>query len=318
MKKYLIKNEYQEITILNYGATIYKWLAFSDQRNIVVSNENLEDYLDSNNGFLSSTIGRYANRIKDGKFTLNNKEYHLEKNFPGNNHGHGGNNGFHTKKFKVILHEINKIVLKYLSKDLEEGYPGEVELTVTYQLNNQELLLTFEAISNKDTILNITNHAYFNLSDEENILNHFIKANINKVLETDNYLVPTGKIINTKNTVLDLRNEQSLKEIILSEEVLNKSNGLDHAFLFNEDKFIELKYQNKSLKITTSYPGTQIYTMQNELTQKLLKRKYQKYLAIAFEPQFEPDAINHQNFSNVILKKGDKYHHFIKYILSEN
>ncbi len=318
MEKYLLKNEFQEITILNYGATIYKWITFKDKLNIVISNENLNDYLDSNNGFLSSTIGRYANRIKAGKFTLNDKVYNLETNFPGNNHGHGGNNGFHTKKFEVVSKNETKITLKYLSKHLEAGFPGNLELFVTYELINQEMLLTFEAVSSEDTILNITNHAYFNLSLEENILNHTLKATSNKVLKTDNYLVPTGEIINTNNTILDLRNEQVLKEIILNQEVLNKSDGLDHAFLFNDKKEITLKSGSKTLTITTSYPGVQIYTMQNKLNQKILNRKYQKYLGIAFEPQFEPDAINHPNFSNVILKKGDKYHHFIKYSLFED
>lgn len=318
MKKYTIKNNDQKLVILNYGATIYEWFAFKDKRNIIITNENLYDYLDSNNGFMSSTIGRYANRIKDGKFKIDNKEYTLEKNFPGGNHGHGGNKGFHTKRFEVVEHQETKITLKLLSKHLEEGFPGDLELFVSYELKGKEMLLTFEATSSEDTILNITNHTYFNLSDEDNVLNHTLKASINRVLETDDYLVPTGEIIDTTNTILDLRSEKTFKEIIFDKEVLAKSDGLDHAFLFNEEKSIELKYKNRKLIINTSYPGTQIYTMQNKLNQKLLKRNYQKYLGVTFEPQFEPDAINHKKFSDVILKKGNLYRHFIKYTIFED
>lgn len=319
MKTYTIKNEYQELTILNYGASIYKWNAFKDNTNIVISNLNLEDYINKNDGFLSATIGRVTNRIDQGKFILNDIEYHLEQNFDGNASSHGGFNGFDKRKFELFEHTKTKLVLKYVSKDLEGGYPGELELFVTYSLNNNEMLLSYDATSNKDTIVNLTNHAYFNLSnDEPNILNHEIEAGITKTLETNQYLVPSGNIINTKGTVLDFTNKKSLNEITFNELVLNKSDGLDHAFLFNEnERFVNLSFNNKLLRIETTYPGMQIYTMQNKVNQPLLNRTYEKYIGIALEAQYEPNAINIPSFNSVILRKDDKYHEEIKYILLE-
>lgn len=317
MKKYIIENEYQKITLLNYGATIYLWEAFSDRRNIVISNLDLKDYTRPKTGFLSNTIGRVANRIKNGIFTLNDKTYNLEINFPGA-HGHGGNDGFFQRKFSVEEHTKTKIVFKHEAKHLESGYPGKVDVLVTYELNNNEMLMTYNAVAYDDTILNLTNHAYFNLSAENNILNHKIIGDTYKILETDKELNPTGKTLDYQDDIYDLTKEKVLKEVVLSKQALMKADGLDHFFMFNENKEIELIYNNKSLKIETSYPGLQIYTMQNKITQPLLNRKYEKYLGIAFECQFEPDAINQPNFSSIILRKGEKYDQFIKYTIKES
>lgn len=316
MKKYTIENNFQKLTLLNYGATIYTWKAFSDQRNIVITNEDLNDYPRNDTGFLSSTIGRVANRINRGKFILNNKTYNLEINFL-NSHGHGGSNGFHTKEFEVIEHSKTKIIFKYKSPHLESNYPGEVDVFVTYELVENEMILTFNAYAYDDTIINLTNHAYFNLSNKNNILNHKIRASTYEILETDESFIPTGKILNYEDGIYDLSREKSLEEVVLDDESIDKADGLDHFFIFGDKNEVELKYKNKSLKITTTYPGFQIYTMQKEITQPLLKRKYEKYLGVAIECQFEPDAINHNNFSSIILRKNEKYEETIKYKLNE-
>lgn len=318
MKTYTIKNKYQKIEILNYGATIRKWEAYNDNTNIVISNENLNDYLDPNNGFLSSTIGRVANRIKDGKFKLDSKVYNLEKNFDNINHGHGGTFGFHSKKFELIKHTNTKIVLKLISKHMEAGYPGNLTLYVTYELIDNKMILSYEAETDLKTIVNITNHAYFNLSNESNVLNHSISANTYKTLETNDTLIPTGIILDNSEGVLDLRTEKKLDIIINDSNIQRKSLGLDHFFLFNKkDRTFSLKYKNRELNIKTTYPGMQIYTFQHAVKQPLLNRSYSKYGGIAVECQYEPDAINNSNFSSIILNKGDKYKESITYTLIE-
>ncbi|MDY0278123.1 MAG: aldose epimerase family protein [Acholeplasma sp.] len=318
MREIVIKNKYQEVTLLDVGASLHKWLAYSDKRNIVITNKNVSDYFDKNDGYLSTTVGRVANRIKDGKFNLNGTLYQLNTSFDGVNHCHGGPNGFFKKVFDVVEVSDAKVVFKYVSKDMEEGYPGALTLYVTYELNDNNMTITYDATTDKDTIINITNHTYFNLSNENDILNHHLKASVSGFLETDEGLVPTGKVIDVKNTVYDLNNECVLKDIVLLDELQRKSLGLDHAFLFKKDKKeVVLSYQNHSLKIVTSYPGIQIYSGNNPIRQELLNRKYVKHFGIAMEPQYEPNAINIPSFNSMILKKNDNYHETISYTLIE-
>lgn len=316
MKLYTIKNEYQTIVFLNYGATIYQWFAFEDQTNIVITNKNLIDYLDPANGFFGSTIGRYANRINQGKFILNDKSYTLRPNFHGNNHAHGGNDGFWRKKFDVVTHDETKIVFRYVSKDLEENYPGNLSLDVTYQLIKNKLHLTYEAISDQDTIINITNHTYFNLSNEESILNHRLYVSSNRVLETNQDLIPTGKMISLTEKSYDLRNNPLIKDTI-NDPDLFKTQGIDLTYMFEENRNVILSYNNRRLSISTSYPSVQIFTGNIIFPQKFLNRTKVKHYGVAIEPQFEPDAINHPHFSDVVLKKDQKYFHTIEYEINE-
>src|SRR5690554_1506869 len=134
MQTITLKNEYQELTILNIGATIHEWKTFSDQRNIVISNEDLNIYKEANMGYLNQTIGRVANRIKNASFTLNSKTYQLTKNADGIHHAHGGPSGFFMRPFDIAEVSKHMVKLKYISKHLEEGYPGELTLCVTYEL----------------------------------------------------------------------------------------------------------------------------------------------------------------------------------------
>lgn len=318
MKLYTIKNKYQTITLLNIGATIHEWYAFSDNTNIVISNEDLNDYSKHENGYLGNTIGRFANRIKDGKFILNNKEYQVNQNFHGNNHGHGGVDGFYKKEFEVLTHSDELIVFRYLSKDLEENYPGNLELFVTYELIDNKLIITYKAKSDQDTIVNITNHSYFNLcNEEETILNHKLYVPADYFLETDEDLIPTGNLIDLTNKNYDLRKNKVLKDVLFNEPDFIKTSGLDHTFVLNENEGIVLNFKNKSLTVKTSYPTAQIFSGNFVLENKLKNRKMVKHYGLAIEPQYEPDAINHKNFSNVVLKKDDTYLETIEYTIDE-
>lgn len=319
MKQITLKNEYQELTILTTGATIHEWKCFREQRNILISNKNLDDYKKTNMGYFNQTIGRVANRIKHGKFTLNDTKYQLSKNFDGIHHGHGGPNGFNIKEFDIIEQTKNHVHLQYISPDMEEGYPGELTLSVIYTLSANTFKIDYHATTTKDTIVNITNHAHFNLSDEPTILNHLVSVSADRILEIDDKLIPTGKHINATNTSFDLREPKLLKDVILNENVQNITKGLDHAFLFGKKHEMHLKYQNKNLRITTSYPGVQIYTMNHPFKQELLNdRPSCIYAGIAFEPQYEPNAINTPSFNQPLLRAGDEYNHEIIYEIFED
>ncbi|WP_025725301.1 aldose epimerase family protein [Acholeplasma granularum] len=314
-----LKNDFQELTILTTGATIHEWICFKEKINILISNEDLSNYQITGKGFLNQTIGRVANRIKDGKFTLNNKTYQLARNFDGGHHGHGGPTGFYLREFEIIEKTNHKVKLKYVSKHLEEGYPGTVTLFVTYEIKDIEMIITYDATTSLDTIMSITNHAHFNLSTEDTILNHEVLISSNKVLVIDQYLVPTGNYIHVENTSFDLRNFKKLKEVLSSKEVLNITNGLDHAYIFGKDKKVHLKYKNRNLIIKTTYPGVQVYSMNHNLSQKLLNNRiFKKHAGIAFEPQYEPNAINIPHFNQPILKSNEKYHHQIIYKVFED
>lgn len=319
MKIYTLKNEYQEVDILNYGATITRWIAFSDKTNIILSNEIYTDYLNKDNAYLSSTIGRVAGRIAKGNFKINDMTYQLENNYAGNNHGHGGLDGFFKQKFELVSQTEQKLVLSYFSKNLESGYPGNIKVFVTYELFNNTFEIRYDAKTDQDTILNLTNHSYFNLdNNEKTIENHTLKITSDNILDTNSYLVPTGKLIDVSDTNHDFRRNVKLGDVLTSDELFNKNKGLDDYYLFNNEKYLELSFKKKKLTVITTYPGVVVYSANYPAKQKLIDREFTMHAALAIEPQYEPDAINHSNFSDIVLKKDQKYHETIKYIISEN
>lgn len=320
MKIYEIKNDYHQLKLLDHGATIYEWLSFSDKISIVLNNQDMDIYKESTRGYFGSTIGRYANRIAHGRFTLNGVTYNLPKNQMNKHTLHGGPLSFNTKYFEVVEHTQSMIKFKYVSPHLENGFPGELTLYVTYALDGKTMLMSYDAISTEDTILNITNHAHFNLGAED-ILEHDLISNADRYIEVDEELIPTGKIVSMKSDEpLNFMHKKLLKDGILPlKDTFTK--GIDHAYLFKDgmDKSLVLSYKNRALEIETSYPGHQIYTVNRKFDQLTKDGKdIPLYGAIAFECQFEPDAINHENFNSPILKAGESYNHFIKYTIFED
>ncbi|MBN3490749.1 galactose mutarotase [Acholeplasma equirhinis] len=319
MRIYEIKNSYQHIRLIDHGATIYEWLAFSDKTSIMLNNHDLEVYRDSKAGYFGSTVGRVANRIKNASFKLNGKTYELAKNNLDKHNLHGGPDGFNIRIFDVIEQTDTKIKFKYISPNMEMGFPGEVTLYITYELHGPKMVLTYDAESSEDTILNLTNHGHFNLGDRD-ILGHRLLMDADRILEVDSELIPTGKIIPVKDTPYDFQKETYIGEQI---KKLNDMNiiGIDNTYLFSKIKNpkIELSFGTKKLTIETSYPGFQVYSVNRKFKQLTKDLKdIPLYGGIAFECQYEPDAINHENFSDVILRKGKKYHQFISYTLEEN
>ncbi|CCV64554.1 Galactose mutarotase [Alteracholeplasma palmae J233] len=320
MKIYEIKNEYQTLKVLDQGATMYQWLAYEDKKNIILTNKDLKVYDGPRTGFYGNTIGRVANRIKDGKFEIDGKVYQLNRNFAGNHGGHGGPTGFYMRTFDVIKKTDEEIVLRYLSKDGEEGYPGNLTLDVSYKLDKNQLLVTYTATTDKKTPINITNHVHFNLSEENTILNHKLKVSANKFLDTDEFSIPSGQLIDVTNTPLDFRKEVRIGDIIEDPFLQNSSKkGIDHNLVFEKNNHtVLLTYKNKSLKMETSYPSLQIYSMNFPSGQMLTRDVIvNKYHGIAFESQYEIDAVNHPEFSNIILKPGETFKQTVTYTLEE-
>jgi aldose 1-epimerase len=301
-----------EVKIINYGAAITSLkipLKTGNIIDIVLGLESLKDYIKSyeigGSPYYGATVGRYSGRINQGLFTLNNKVYQLEKNL--NNHSlHGGNIGFSQRiwAFKKITDGINpSITLTYFSPNNEGGFPGDLNVELTYTLSeNNELSIDYIATTSEDTIINLTNHSYFNLEGhQETIANQDLFINSNTVLETDNENVPSGFLLKVDDTTNDFSNAKKCPEKIDSSFVLNKENKIA-ASLYSD-------INNLKMLVFTDQPSVHIYVggkNDDSITAKE-NIKYQSNSGICFETQNFPDAPNHSHFPNSVLKKNETY-----------
>lgn len=314
--KYSVDNEKGlKVSILNLGATITEIKTIDrngDFGHIVLSYEDEKNYIE-NPSYYGATVGRTAGRIDKGRFTLNDNEYILNKNY-GVNSGHGGSVGFNKKIWNVNAIETEeKITLEfsYLSKDLEEGYPGNLEIKVSYEITeDNKLIFKIQGVSDKDTLMNITNHCYFNLSGDykEDILNHTLKMNCDRFLAIDENGGVTGEIIPVNNTEFDFIEEKKIgQDIEGSSKQMKLGYGYDHPFMFNENEKgnIEL-YDEKSgryMKVTTEYPCVVVYS-QNFIDGLVLKegKETKKRNGICLEVQYPPIGYNESFKEFSILK----------------
>jgi len=271
----------------------------------------------ASHGYFNSIVGRVANRIGLSKFNIDNNEYQLYPNVTPN-HLHGGKVGFNKKIWMIenIDETKNSIkcVMKYLSPDMEENYPGNLDCTVTYELNNNnELLIDFEATSDEDTIVNMTNHNYWNFhghgDNYQNNENHVVRISSKSICETDEQSIPTGKILNVKGSKFDLQ-----KDFLINKDFLN-SGGIDHNYVLDDRSMKETVakiYSKKTglgVEYFTNQHGIQFYTG-NMMLDKYVGKQNKSYglqYGMCLEPQFYPDAINHPNFPSPILRKDKNY-----------
>ena len=269
------------------------------------------------NGYFNTIVGRVANRIGSSKFKINNDEYQLYPNTPPN-HLHGGKVGFNKKIWNIenIYETKNSIkcIMKYVSQDMEENYPGNLDCKVIYELNNDnELLINFQAISDQDTIVNMTNHNYWNFHGHGNYYQnneeHFVYINSKSICETNEQSIPTGKILRVENTKFNLQ-----KNFLINRDFLN-SGGIDHNYVL-EDQYmrdvvakIYSKKTGLGVEYFTNQHGIQFYTGNMMLNNYVGKydRSYGLQHGMCLEPQHYPDAINHSNFPSPILRKNKNY-----------
>lgn len=284
-------------------------------------------------GHAGGTIGPCANKIDNGTFTLNNQKYQLECNKDnGKTHCHGGKEGFDVKNWKT---EILKdgIKFSYVKKDMEGGYPGNVTASVIYKFDNDNNLhIKYEAVSDKDTVINMTNHTYFNLDGAENtkensIYDHVVTLpNSSKYTVNNEIAVPTGELSEVNGTPFDFRTPQKIGDVISQESAqLKIGAGFDQNYVidgYDGKKMIDIA-QVKSektgivLNAATNLPGFQFYTA-NHLGKDAQPAgkdgtRYEKRSALCIEPQFFPNAINTENFEKPILKKNEKFEREIIY-----
>lgn len=316
-----------EVTIINFGATITS-IKTSDKNNvfkdIVLGYDNLSQYI-NDDFYLGSTVGRFANRISKGKFKINDIEYSLPVN-NGINHIHGGLKGFNKViwSFKDISYDnIDSLELSYYSPDGEEGYPGNLENKVIYILNNaNELIIKYISKSDKDTIVNLTNHSYFNLNNSDNILKHDLIINSKEFTPINENMIPKGKIEYVKNTPLDFTLKKAIgKDINDNYNQLVLANGYDHNFIIQKDKLNPKNNLNfaarlseitskRFVEIYTTKPGLQFYSGNFLENIKGKNGKiYNKHSGLCLETQYYPDSPNQHNFPDTILKSGEEYNH---------
>lgn len=318
--EFVLENDFHKVTILDIGATIYKWeVKPLNNRNIVLTYQNKDDYSAPDTSFLGATIGRVANRIKNGVFTLNGKTYQLTKNFDGGlNAGHGGPHGYWQRNFELCHQEKDKLHLMIVSPDDDQGYPGTLILHVIYTLLAQGLNVEYRAkVVDKDTIINITNHSYFNLDGSDSVLDHMLEADFDSFLPYDDNKAVTGEKLSVKGTALDFSAGKSLRDIMFDTYLQDKKTlGLDHCLLFKNEKKLVLKGKELKLTLQTTYPSIQLYGTSFPGEALLLgNQKMKQYHALALEPELPVDAINHPSLGSMTFKKGEEYSHAITYQL---
>lgn len=320
IKQYVLENKIQKITFLDVGAAIYKWeikpLAY---RNIVLTNKDLSAYLDRDAGYFGATVGRVANRIKNGKFSLDGVTYTLHRNFDdSHNHGHGGVDGFSFQKFAAKSCK-RKIIFSYTSRDGEENYPGEVTLKVIYRLRRNKLKITYKARVNGKSPLNITNHTYFNLTASEKVTDHVLKGKNTAFLALNNLNQVTGETVNVKESGLDFSRGRLIKEALTDRYVQEISTRrLDFTFFFPR-KRLALIANDITLKLKTTYPCIHIYALTTPPKQKLINNKtINQHHALALEPSFPTDALNQPHLGNIIFSPRRPYKESITYQVKIN
>jgi len=314
-----------EVKITNYGGIITS-LKVPDRNgkrdDIVLGFDNLDAYL-KGSPYFGAIIGRYGNRIAKGRFTLNGHQYALAVN-NGENHLHGGIKGFDKVVWTARPLKVPNgaaLRLTYLSKDGEEGYPGNLSVRVIYTLTNaNELKIEYWATTDKDTVVNLTSHSYFNLAGQGNgdILNHQLLINARRFTPTDAGSIPTGELKSVKGTPFDFTSAFRVGDRINDDDQqLKFGKGYDHNFVLNgrmgtlrQAAVVYEATSGRSMEIWTTEPGIQFYSgnfLDGTLTGKDGKVYHQRY-GFCLETQHFPDSPNHPSFPTTLLRRGQQYH----------
>lgn len=322
-----------EARIATYGGIVVS-LRVPDRdgkpADVVLGFDNLDGYVANFNGpsdaFFGALIGRYANRIAHGRFSLDGKTYSLPLN-NGENSLHGGPHGFNNVVWKAKP-VANGVELTYLSKDGEAGYPGNLSATVRYTLVKGDLRIEYSATTDKDTAVNLTNHSYFNLAGQGDILNHQLTLHASRFTPVDAGLIPTGELKSVDSTPFDFRKPTAVgARINADDEQLHLGRGYDHNWVLDTGsaggKLAEAAevYEPSSgrvLKVLTDQPGIQFYS--GNFLDGSIKGKGGKpdelHAALCLETQHFPDSPNHPDFPTTELKPGERYHTVTVYSFS--
>lgn len=313
-----------EVSITNYGGALVAIMVPDKEgkmANVIQGHDNIKGVVESPEPFLSTLVGRYGNRICKGKFTMNDKEYSLAVN-NGPNHLHGGPTGFHARVWDAEQINGQELVLRYISAYYEEGFPGELNMTVKYSLSDDnELIIDYRGTTNKKTIVNMTSHGFFSLAGIANptpeALNNILQINADFYVPIDETSIPTGEILKVAGTPFDFREPHTVGErIAADDEQIKNGTGYDHCYVLNKREPGELSYavkcvepnSGRCMEMWTTEPGVQFYS--SNWHSGLVGTHgtvYGKYSALCFEAQHFPDSPNRAYFPSCILKPGEVY-----------
>ena len=302
------------VSFTNYGGALVNLLVpdkNGEIKDVALGYDTLEGYVNGTS-CQGALIGRYANRIGGAKFTLNGTEYQLAKNDNEVNHLHGGDVGYNKKVWDVKATGDNFVTFSYTSVDGEENYPGTLTLDVTYTLTENAVEIKYEAVSDKDTIMNFTNHTYFNLAgyDADKVLNHIVNILADKYTPVDELLIPTGEIADVKGTAFDFTSPKRIGEDMENGKL---PGGYDHNYVIRRDSCgvvvcaaeVYEPATGVLMTVLTDTPGIQFFTGKSRVQQDEASPYYRS--AFALEAQNYPDAPNHENFPSAVLRPGETY-----------
>lgn len=323
---YILRNPLgMEVAVTNYGCTLLSIMVpdkSGKYANVILGHDSIDHVINSPEPFLNTIVGRYANRIAKGKFTLYGEEHELSIN-NGPNHLHGGPTGFHTKVWNAIQPDSTTVIFNYTSPDGEEGFPGKLEVEVTYRLEEETnaLVIEYRASTDKATVVNLTSHGFFNLSGIANptpkVLDQQITLNADFYIPIDEVSIPTGEILKVEDTPMDFRTPHAIGERIGDNfpQLVNGS-GYDHCYVLNKTEAGELTLaatctdpeSGRTLEMFTTEGGVQLYTG-NWLGgfEGAHGATYPAHSAVCFEAQCFPDTPNKPHFPSAVLLPGDEY-----------
>lgn len=316
-------------SILTFGAAIQSLIVpdrAGDRVDVALGYDTLEEYM-TQGGYLGAVVGRYGNRIAKGRFTLHDKEYTLAVNNNGVNHLHGGNVGFSHRVWKVEELTGSRAVLSLDSPDGEEGYPGHLTARITYTLTEEGLELHYEAVTDRDTPCNLTNHNYFNLSGHASgsAMDQVVTIFAQKYIPTDATSIPLGEMAPVEGTPMDFRTPRAIGERVEEPFLqLQQAKGYDHSYVIDGQQGTlrpaAMAFSAKTgihMTAETTLPGMQFYSA-NYLTERKGKggALYAPHHAFCLETQFFPDSPNQPAFPSAILKAGERFDHTTRFLFS--
>ena len=306
-----------ELDILTYGARIIRLTALDrsgEKGDVIVGYALPEDYIDKPRAYYGALIGRYGNRIGGSAFTLNGVEYKLQAN-NGKNSLHGGFDGFDAKTFDAKI-EGNKLVLSYTSPDGEGGYPGNLYVECRYAYtDDNEVVIDYYAKSDKDTLCNLTNHAYFNIGNDDTVLDQELMINASRITPVDDELIPHNDFMDIVGTPFSFKNGELLKtNMFSSEHMIAAFKGFDLNYCLDRKTakdiehfaYVYDKASGRRMDCYTDLPGVQLYTS-NTMKGTQGKKTYEDYCALCLETQCFPNSPNCPDYPSAVLKAGEPY-----------
>ena len=322
---YQLKNKKIEVYITNYGARIVSLLSpdsMGTMGDVVLGFKSIADYQEAKTPYHGCLIGRYGNRIGKGKFKLNGVTYELPIN-NNENHLHGGPDGFHNQVWDVIAVNQNSIVMTYMSKDGEMGYPGNLTVEVTYAISGNELSIAYKANTDKATPVNLTNHAFFNLAGEArgSVNDHLLMINASHFTPVDKGLIPLGEIQSVEDSPFDFRRAKTIGRDLNQQDSdiqISRGGGYDHNFVLDKEsegsmtlaaRVVDPK-SGRQMDVFTEEPGIQFYggNFMDGSDVGKYGTKFEYRASFALETQHYPDSPNQPKFPSTILNPGETYH----------